>query len=108
MDTARLSTPGALISPAWNRVLPKHGEAVRPLSGQDRRTLPGPALGRSGSGDLLHLDIIHEGHHDVRVRTTLTLERDVAERVRAEVRRTGKGMKSVVNEALRLGLGLIP
>ncbi len=41
------------------------------------------------------------------MRTTLTLERDVAERVRAEVRRTGKGMKSVVNEALRLGLGLI-
>jgi hypothetical protein len=40
------------------------------------------------------------------MRTTLTLERDVAERLRKEVRRTGKGLKAVVNEALRLGLGL--
>lgn len=40
------------------------------------------------------------------MRTTLTLERDVAERVRHEMRRTGRAMKSVVNEALRLGLGL--
>ncbi len=40
------------------------------------------------------------------MRTTLTLERDVAERVRSEVRRSGKAMKAVINEALRLGLGL--
>ena len=39
------------------------------------------------------------------MRTTLTLERDVAERVRQEMRRTGRGLKAIVNEALRLGLG---
>jgi len=40
------------------------------------------------------------------MRTTLTLDPDVAERLRQEVRRTGKGLKALVNEALRLGLGL--
>lgn len=40
------------------------------------------------------------------MRTTLTLEQDVAERLAQEARRTGKSFKSVVNEALRLGLGL--
>lgn len=40
------------------------------------------------------------------MRTTLTLDRDVAERVRQEVRRTGKAMKAVINGALRLGLGM--
>jgi len=41
------------------------------------------------------------------MRTTLTLDPDVADRVDREVRRTGKGMKIVVNEALRAGLGLL-
>ena len=40
------------------------------------------------------------------MRTTLTLDRDVAERLRSEIRRTGKSLKAAVNEALRLGLGL--
>jgi hypothetical protein len=40
------------------------------------------------------------------MRTTLTLERDVADRLKLEIRRSGKAMKAVVNEALRLGLGL--
>ena len=40
------------------------------------------------------------------MRTTLTLERDVAEGLRREMRRTGKGLKVIVNHALRLGLGL--
>lgn len=40
------------------------------------------------------------------MRTTLTLESDVARRLRQEIQRTGKGMKAVVNEALRSGLGL--
>ena len=39
------------------------------------------------------------------MRTTLTLDPDVTERLRQEVRRTGKGLKAVVNEALRRGLG---
>jgi len=40
------------------------------------------------------------------VRTTLTLEPDVAARLKQEIRRSGKGLKTLVNEALRLGLGL--
>jgi hypothetical protein len=40
------------------------------------------------------------------MRTTLTLERDVAESVRREMKRTGKGLKAIVNDALRLGLGI--
>lgn len=40
------------------------------------------------------------------MRTTLTLEPDVAKRLRMEMRRTGKSLKAAVNEALRLGLGL--
>jgi hypothetical protein len=40
------------------------------------------------------------------MRTTLTLEPDVAARLKQETRRTGKGLKALVNEALRLGLGL--
>jgi hypothetical protein len=42
------------------------------------------------------------------MRTTLTLEADVAEQIQREVRRTGKAMKAVVNDALRSGLGLGP
>lgn len=40
------------------------------------------------------------------MRTTLTLEADVAARLKQEIRRSGKGLKTLVNEALRLGLGL--
>lgn len=42
------------------------------------------------------------------MRTTLTLEPDVADRIRQEIRRTGKTMKAVINEGLRRGLGLAP
>lgn len=40
------------------------------------------------------------------VRTTLTLDADVADRVQREQRRTGRSFKSVINDALRAGLGL--
>lgn len=40
------------------------------------------------------------------MRTTLTLDPDVAERLRQEMRRSGKGLKALVNEAMRLGLGV--
>ncbi len=39
------------------------------------------------------------------VRTTLTLDSDVAAKIRSEARRSGKSFKAVVNEALREGLG---
>lgn len=38
------------------------------------------------------------------MRTTLTLDRDVAECLRKEMRRTGRGLKASLNEALRRGL----
>jgi hypothetical protein len=41
-------------------------------------------------------------HHDVR--TTLTLDEDVAARIQAEARRSGRPFKVVVNELLRSGL----
>lgn len=40
------------------------------------------------------------------MRTTLTLDPDVAERLRQETRRTGKPFKQAVNDALRAGLGV--
>ncbi|MGH6634835.1 MAG: type II toxin-antitoxin system antitoxin VapB33 [bacterium] len=40
------------------------------------------------------------------MRTTLTLEPDVAKLLETEMRRSGKTLKATVNEALRLGLGL--
>jgi hypothetical protein len=40
------------------------------------------------------------------MRTTLTLEPDVARRLEQEVRGKGRGLKEVVNEALRRGFGL--
>ena len=40
------------------------------------------------------------------MRTTLTLESDVAARLELEMKRTGEGMKTVVNGALRIGLGM--
>jgi len=39
-----------------------------------------------------------------RMRTTLTLDDDVAAKLKAETRRSGKSFKDVVNEYLRLGL----
>ncbi len=40
------------------------------------------------------------------MRTTLTLDPDVAKRLESEMARSGEGMKAVVNRALRLGLGM--
>ena len=40
------------------------------------------------------------------MRTTLTIEPDVAERLRQETARGQRSLKQVVNETLRIGLGL--
>jgi len=40
------------------------------------------------------------------VRTTLTLDDDVAKKLRAEVRRSGRSFKAVVNDLLRLAFTL--
>ena len=39
------------------------------------------------------------------MRTTLTIEPDVEQLLQREMRRTGRSMKAVVNDALRRGLG---
>ncbi|MEX2273715.1 MAG: ribbon-helix-helix protein, CopG family [Vicinamibacterales bacterium] len=38
------------------------------------------------------------------MRTTLTLDPDVARSLEKEMRRTGKGLKAAINDALRMGL----
>ncbi len=43
-------------------------------------------------------------YHQNIMRTTLTLEDDVAAKLKAESRRTGRSFKATVNEVLRLGL----
>jgi hypothetical protein len=40
------------------------------------------------------------------MRTTLTLDPDVAERLKRTVRGGARGLKATVNEALRIGLGM--
>jgi hypothetical protein len=40
------------------------------------------------------------------MRTTLTLDDEVAARVKTDMRRTGRSLKAVVNDALRRGLGI--
>ena len=40
------------------------------------------------------------------MRTTLTLDADVEQLLQREIRRTDRSMKAVVNDALRLGLGM--
>lgn len=52
----------------------------------------------------LHLDIRNERHHDVYMRTTLTLEDDLADRLAQIARETQQTFKAVVNETLRRGL----
>lgn len=42
------------------------------------------------------------------MRTTLTLDDDVAEKLKAESRRSGQSFKQTVNEALRRGLARKP
>jgi hypothetical protein len=50
------------------------------------------------------LDINNISHHDVCMRTTLTLEPDVEKMLREEVHRQRRPFKEIVNEALRRGL----
>jgi hypothetical protein len=40
------------------------------------------------------------------MRTTLTLDPDVARQLEAELRHSDEGMKAIVNRALRIGLGM--
>jgi hypothetical protein len=51
-----------------------------------------------------HLDAYSGRHHDAFMRTTLTLDPDVARMIEQEVHRVRKPLKQVVNDALRRGL----
>lgn len=51
-----------------------------------------------------HLDVSRSSHQDVYVRTTLTLDTDVARLLDEEVHRCRKTFKEVVNDAIRRGL----
>lgn len=63
-----------------------------------------PTDGVRRDGMLQHLDINKQRHHDVSMRTTLTLEDDLADRLAQIARETQQPFKVVVNEALRRGL----
>jgi hypothetical protein len=52
-----------------------------------------------GSLDITMLDAYHQG-----MRTTLTLDEDVAARLQAESRRVGRPFREIVTETLRRGL----
>jgi len=52
----------------------------------------------------LHLDINMSSHHDAGVRTTLTIEDDVARELRRVEQRTHRRLKEIVNDLLRRGL----
>jgi hypothetical protein len=50
------------------------------------------------------VDIMMPGPEDQDMRTTLTLDDDVAAKLKAESRRTGRPFREIVNETLRRGL----
>lgn len=50
------------------------------------------------------IDIMMSNNYHQRMRTTLTLDDDVAAKLKAETRRSGRSFKDIVNEYLRLGL----
>ena len=51
-----------------------------------------------------HLDSTIHAHHDVLVRTTVTLDADVAMKLREFSHRTRASFKTAINEVLRRGL----
>jgi hypothetical protein len=51
-----------------------------------------------------HLDIPNNGLHDAGIRTTLTLDDDVARKLQEAARRRRTSFKQIVNETLRAGL----
>ena len=52
----------------------------------------------------MHIDVRRVAHYGVSMRTTLTIDDDVAVALRALSRNSGKTFKAVVNEVLRRGL----
>ena len=61
--------------------------------------------GWSGTWPAGHLDITELRHHDVSMRTTLTLDDDLVEQLKERAHRSRRPFKDVVNETIRHGLG---
>jgi hypothetical protein len=88
------------------------GGVPAPAAGPDRGgvTIPGHAtrsrrpISAAMAAVRGALDRFGPAHHDACMRTTLTLDEDVAQRLRDEAARQRKTFKEVVNEALRRGL----
>ena len=59
---------------------------------------------RTDGSRVTHLDITIDTHYDVLMRTTLTLDDDVAERLREQARLQDRTFKQVVNDTLRRGM----
>jgi len=55
-----------------------------------------------------HLDSMLSEHHDVEVRTTITLEKDVERMLRDAMHHSRKSFKETLNAAVRAGLGAKP
>ena len=51
-----------------------------------------------------HIDVRNGTHYDACMRTTLTIDDDVATALKALARNSGKTFKAVVNEVMRRGL----
>ncbi len=77
------------------------GVDAQHLAARSARLFDVPARSGLRPGDL---DINTSAHHDASMRTTLTLEEDVAIRLSERAKLTGASFKQVVNETLRAGL----
>lgn len=53
---------------------------------------------------MTHIDVRKIAHYDVSMRTTLTIDDDLATALKALARSSGKTFKAVVNEVMRRGL----
>lgn len=51
-----------------------------------------------------HIDSIHDAHHDASMRTTVTLEDDVVDRLKELAHRNKASFKETLNEVIRRGL----
>ncbi len=71
-----------------------------PVEGLDA----GPQEHSRGASLVRHLDIKKTRNQDVHMRTTLTLEPDVAQLLREVMERENASLKDVINDALRRGL----
>src|SRR6266511_3054788 len=71
---------------------------------RSRARAAGDPAGSGAHPPSAHLDVRLRPHHDASMRTTLTLDPDVARMLANEAHRLRKPFKQVVNDALRRGL----